>query len=108
MHSLLVANGYATGVELVVACDCVYNSHLLQPLVQTCVDVCAVRRGGEVPGSLPATVCMVVQQLRQGEVFQEWLEEFLKWFRVWRCPQEVVGERLGAAGGFAVHVGILR
>nr|POE82409.1 ribosomal lysine n-methyltransferase 5 [Quercus suber] len=111
-RSLLVASGYPRGVDLVVACDCVYNSHLIRPFTQTCVDVCSARRDcgeeEEEQEGLRATVCIVVQQLRQSEIFEEWLGEFMKWFRVVRLPGSVVGEELGEGSGFVVHAAILK
>ena len=54
------------------------------------------------------TLCIIAQQLRQLEVFEEWLEAFLQVFRVWRMPEEWGTEGLKAGSGFVVHIGILR
>ncbi|KAM0328109.1 hypothetical protein ACHAQA_005512 [Verticillium albo-atrum] len=100
--------------DVVVACDCIYNDALVEPLVQTCVDACLLRareeeeveEGGSTEGR-PA-VCVVAQQLRSPEVFEAWLKAFHRRFRVWRVPDEVVGEGLAVGSGFVVHAGILR
>ncbi|KAG7103951.1 ABC transporter aclQ like protein [Verticillium longisporum] len=94
--------------DLVVACDCIYNDALVEPLVQTSVDACLLRRRDEGATAREPTLCIVAQQLRSPEVFEAWLKAFHRRFRVWRVPDQVVGEGLAVGSGFAVHVGILR
>lgn len=91
--------------DAVIACDCIYNDALIQPLVQTCVDVCKLRV--QDSGDRP-TLCIVAQQLRSSEVFEGWLQAFHQEFRVWRLPDEKLMEGLKSDSGFVVHVGILR
>lgn len=107
--SVLSANQVAGGVDLVVACDCVYNYALIDPLVQTCVDICKMRlrEVGEDPPAQP-TLCVIAQQLRQPEVFEQWLETFHRSFRVWRVPDDLLAAGLQAGCGFVVHIGVLR
>lgn len=110
----------ALGVpDVVVACDCIYNDALISPFVQTCADACRLRSssdddddddseaaGGESPRPC---VCVVAQQLRDPEIFEGWLKEFMrKGFRVWRVPDNELPEGLRSSSGFVVHVGILR
>ncbi|KAM0280917.1 hypothetical protein ACHAQH_003806 [Verticillium albo-atrum] len=103
----LTRNAQVRSFDLVVACDCIYNDALVEPLVQTCVDACLLRRRDEgVDGG--QTVCIVAQQLRSPEVFEAWLKAFHRRFRAWRVPDEVVGKGLAVGSGFVVHVGILR
>lgn len=92
--------------DAVIACDCIYNDALITPLVQTCVDVCKLRSSDEA-GEKPA-VCVVAQQLRSAEVFEEWLKEFHRAFRVWRLPDETLVDGLKSDSGFVIHIGILR
>ncbi|KAG7123029.1 Ribosomal lysine N-methyltransferase 5 like protein [Verticillium longisporum] len=94
--------------DLVVACDCIYNDALVEPLVQTSVDACLLRRRDEGATAREPTLCIVAQQLRSPEVFEAWLKAFHRRFRVWRVPDQVVGEGLAVGSGFVVHVGILR
>ena len=54
------------------------------------------------------TLVLIAQQLRSHLVFEEWLGEFSKSFRVWRVPGEMLGEELQVTKGFVVHVGVLR
>ena len=92
--------------DTVIACDCIYNDALVEPLVQTCVDVCTLR---ELEGDRTRpTVCVVAQQLRSAEVFEGWLKAFYKAFRVWRVPDEETIDGLKSDSGFVIHVGILR
>ncbi|KAG9964083.1 hypothetical protein KCU61_g3070, partial [Aureobasidium melanogenum] len=102
VDSFLKGNNAPEGVDLVIACDCIYNYALIKPFVQTCVDICRSRTS-ERP-----TVCVVAQQLRQPDVFEEWLEEFNKHFRTWRLPDDVLTDDLRENSGFMIHIGILR
>ncbi|KAG9739682.1 hypothetical protein KCU59_g8343, partial [Aureobasidium melanogenum] len=102
VDSFLKSNNAPEGVDLVIACDCIYNYALIKPFIQTCVDICRSRRG-ERP-----TVCVIAQQLRQPDVFEEWLEEFNKHFRTWRLPDDVLTDDLRENSGFMIHIGILR
>jgi hypothetical protein len=94
--------------DVVIACDCIYNDALIEPLVQTCVDACRLRSSGEPRGEGESTVCIVAQQLRSAEVFEGWLKAFHKEFRVWRMPDEELIDGLKSDSGFVVHIGILR
>jgi hypothetical protein len=91
--------------DAVIACDCIYNDALIKPLVDTCKDACQLRLvdGKEIP-----TVCIVAQQLRSAEVFEGWLKEFHKVFRVWRVPDQELIDELKSDSGFVIHIGLLR
>ncbi|WPG99338.1 Hypothetical protein R9X50_00215200 [Acrodontium crateriforme] len=109
VKSTLDANGMRDGVDVVVACDCIYNYASIPPFVQTSADICRLRCGETDGSAVPRpTVSVVIQQLRQAEVFQQWLETFMERFRVWRMPDMLLTNALGEASGFAVHVGILQ
>lgn len=92
--------------DLVIACDCVYNDALVRPLVQTCVDACALRTSDD--GADESTICVVAQQLRSDEVFEQWLTEFHRHFHVWRIPDGDLLAGIRSDTGFVIHVGILR
>lgn len=89
-------------ITAVIAADCIYNEALIQPLVETCHDVCKLAPEGR------PTLCIIAQQLRSPDVFEQWLKSFHGRFRVWRVPDELLSEELKVKNGFAVHVGILR
>ncbi|KFX98078.1 hypothetical protein V490_02472 [Pseudogymnoascus sp. VKM F-3557] len=119
--------------DAVIACDCIYNDALIDPLVQACVDACKLRESsrqvnrrddddstsapgnhidgvgeggiGNVEGK---TICIIAQQQRSDEVFEAWLTAFKEPFRVWRVPDELAGGGLKGGEGFMVHVGVLR
>lgn len=103
--SSLVGVEGKSSFDVVIACDCIYNDALIDPLVQTCVDVCKLRSLSE--GGSP-TVCVVAQQLRSAEVFEGWLKAFHKSFRVWRLPDEELIDGLKSDSGFVIHIGVLR
>ncbi|TRX96783.1 hypothetical protein FHL15_002089 [Xylaria flabelliformis] len=105
--------------DAVVACDCIYNETLIEPLVQTCADVCRLRqRQPSCPEDAndiqnydraPApALCIVAQQLRDPEIFEGWIKAFSRRFRVWRVPEEALSTELRANTGFVVHIGVLK
>ncbi|KAI1423270.1 hypothetical protein F5Y12DRAFT_798595 [Xylaria sp. FL1777] len=99
--------------DAVIACDCIYNDTLIEPLVQTCADACALRQlsqeaGAQSDEAATPALCIVAQQLRDPEIFEGWIKEFSKHFRVWRVPEEMLSKELRANTGFVVHIGILR
>lgn len=89
--------------DVVIACDCIYNDALIDPLVRTSVDASKLRKGEERP-----TVVVVAQQLRSPEVFEGWLKAFHKYYRVWRVPDEELIDGLEENSGFVIHIGVLR
>lgn len=92
--------------DAIIACDCVFNYALIQPFIQTCVDICKLRQtdGNQ---ALP-TLCIVAQQLRNDDVFNSWLVAFKEHFRVWRMPGGMMPAELRPEAGFVVHIGILK
>ncbi|KAL7627601.1 Ribosomal protein lysine methyltransferase [Parahypoxylon ruwenzoriense] len=93
--------------DIVIACDCIYNDALIQPLVQACADACKLRSADENAVDRP-TVCLVAQQLRDPEIFEAWIKEFTKHFCAWRIPENVLSEELRSNPGFVVHLGVLK
>lgn len=111
MPSFLQMHKLETGVDAIVVCDCIFNYALIAPLVQTCADICKFRKESlqETEGIiLKPTLYIVAQQLRQPDVFEEWLKEFLKIFKVWRVPDDMLSDDLKQGSAFAIHIGILR
>lgn len=108
VRSTLSSRGLPQGVDLVLACDCIFNYALVDPFVQTCVDICKMRSNERNEATNPGTVCVIAQQLRQPEVFEQWLETFLRSFRAWRISDELLTHDLKSGSGFVVHVGILK
>jgi hypothetical protein len=93
--------------DAVIACDCVFNYALVQPLVQACVDICRLRSSDADAAERPC-LCIIAQQLRNDEVFQSWLTAFHQSFHVWRVPDKFLPEKLRSSAGFVVHIGLLR
>lgn len=104
------------GFDLLLSCDCIYNEALIAPFVRTCADICRLRPAynpeqvnGEAPGGKKnPTVCIIAQQQRSPDVFEAWLKETLKVFRVWRLHDEVLGDGLKSGTGYVVHLLVLR
>lgn len=103
----LTGNDKAKSFDAIIACDCIYNDTLIKPLVQTCADACKLRSADESICDRP-TICLVAQQLRDPEIFEGWIKEFSKHFRVWRLPDNASNEELRLNPGFVVHLGILQ
>jgi len=93
------------GVDVLVACDCIYNDTLIDPFVNTCTQICALRSNNRTQKQ---TICIVAQQLRSAEVFESWIKAFHQSFDVWRVPDELLTDALKENTGFVVHIGFLR
>jgi hypothetical protein len=91
------------GINLLVACDCIYNDFLVQPFVQMCLEICALH---SVTQSQAPTVVLVAQQLRSDEVFLEWLRVMATGFHVWRAPDECLSEELRSGSGYIMHIAL--
>ncbi|KXH43819.1 hypothetical protein CSAL01_03981 [Colletotrichum salicis] len=117
----------ARSFDAVICCDCIYNEALVEPLVSTTADLARLRVRAQqedrdddeaADNSSPSTttaadrsepcVCIVAQQLRSPDVFEEWIGAFHRDFRTWRVPDALLPEGLRIESGFVVHVGILR
>jgi len=84
------------GVDVLLACDCIYNDALIEPFINTCTHICRLRSRGKMERP---TVCVVAQQLRSAEVFESWLTTFHQSFNVWRLPDELLSEPLKENSG---------
>ncbi|WYZ46301.1 hypothetical protein EsH8_IX_000526 [Colletotrichum jinshuiense] len=120
----LTGSPQARSFDAVVCCDCIYNEALVAPLVSTTADLARLRlrtqedeteahdsaghSGDDSADRSEPCVCIVAQQLRSPDVFEEWVKAFHRDFRVWRVPDELLPEGLRIESGFVVHVGILR
>lgn len=90
-------------VDLIVACDCIYNEALVEPLNSTCAAICRLNADAAEP-----TLCLIAQQLRSPDVFEAWLKSFHRLFHVWQVPDKMLDEGLREGSGFVVHVGVVR
>ena len=88
--------------DALIACDCIYNESLVNPFVQTCAELCRLRTSKK---GCP-TVCLVAQQLRSPEIFEQWLSTFRRSFRVWRFSDEFLPNDLRSNSGFVLHLGV--
>ncbi|KAE8410324.1 hypothetical protein BDV36DRAFT_126735 [Aspergillus pseudocaelatus] len=101
------------GFDVLISCDCIYNEALIAPFVRTCADVCRLRpvyAPGRELGERKEkpTVCVIAQQQRSPEVFETWLKETMRVFRVWRVSDEALGKKLASGSGYLVHVLVLK
>jgi len=102
LYSDIGLQGEEDIIDLIISCDCIYNESLVDPLVNTCKEICSL-----APASKP-TVCVIAQQLRSPDVFEKWLIAFHKYFQVWRVPDDLLIDGLKEDSGFVLHMGILR
>lgn len=99
------------GFDLLLSCDCIYNEALVSPFVRTCAEICRLRPVYDPDTDEPArrpTVCIVAQKQRTPDVFETWLRETLREFRVWRISDEVLGDGLKGGSGYLVHLILAR
>lgn len=92
--------------DAIIACDCIYNTALVTPLIQTMVDICRLREAD--PEKSEPTLVIVGQQRRSSEVFEDWLVEFSKAFRIWRVGDTDLETGLKSGSGYLIHVGVLK
>lgn len=103
-----------TGFDVLISCDCIYNEALIPPFVRTCVDICRMRPAYQSTqdsldgGEHRPTVCVIAQQQRSPEVFESWLRETLRFFRVWRVIDDALPEALRSGSGYLIHLLVLR
>ncbi|KAJ6103720.1 hypothetical protein N7486_003942 [Penicillium sp. IBT 16267x] len=100
------------GFDLLLSCDCIYNEALVSPFVRTCAEICRLRpvynpSDTDEPVRRP-TVCLIAQKQRTPEVFETWLRETLREFRVWRISDEGLGDGLKGGSGYLVHLLLAR
>ena len=96
-------------LDVVLACDCIYNDTLVEPLVRTCIDLCSQELSdSQFEKTSEGALCIFAQQLRSPEVFEEWLTAFNRRFHVWRVPDNLLDKGLRQGSGYVVHIGHLR
>lgn len=98
------------GFDLLLSCDCIYNDALVTPFVRTCTEICRLRPAynpseeTESRSTRQPTICIIAQQQRAPDVFEAWLRETLREFRVWRLSDDILGEDLKNGTGYLVHL----
>lgn len=88
-------------IDLLLACDCIYNDFLILPFVEMCKDVCELSH-------TKTTVLLVAQQLRSDDVLTQWLAASLRYFDIWRVPDGELSSELVSGTGFSVHLLLLK
>ncbi|KAL4956166.1 hypothetical protein BDW69DRAFT_95916 [Aspergillus filifer] len=106
------------GFDLLLSCDCIYNEALISPFVRTCADVARLRSPSSSSSSSSfssarnPTIAVIAQQQRSPDVFEAWLRETMRYFRVFRLADDVLrvegGLGLGGGSGYLVHALVLR
>lgn len=95
------------GLDVVIACDCVYNEVLVEPFVETCRSLCSMRYADNAPQSMIPTLCVVAQQVRSSEVLELFLANMCRFFDVYRAKDGVLSSELSLGSGFTVHLAVL-
>lgn len=93
--------GNDAAIDLVIACDCIYNDFLIKPFVESCVDVCKLSKSGR-------TLVVIAQQLRSDDVLSEWLCTSMQYFDIWRVPDDQLSGELASGSGYVVHLLLLK
>lgn len=107
-QALLSSIGLAGGVDVIIACDCVYNYALLEPFTNTCASIMSMRDCRYLDIEAGPTVCICVQQLRQPNVIEDWLTAAQRLFDIWRLPSEMIADPSSEDKGFVFHLLRLR
>ncbi|KAF3903837.1 hypothetical protein AA313_de0209427 [Arthrobotrys entomopaga] len=100
-------------IDLIIAADCIYNEGLVDPLVDTMVDLSKLNRESD-RNQENDTLVLVAQELRSPDVLETFLKAFYATFKVWRLPDKLYkdcgdgGHGLLEGSGYVVHIGILR
>lgn len=111
-------------ISLVIAIDCVYNESLVPHLIETCVDACSLPCPA-APKNVHAfesrgaseTLVLIALELRSPDVLECFLEQFTKYFIVWRVPDSLLIQELrtgvddeceGLGSGYVVYCGTLK
>jgi hypothetical protein len=82
--------------------------------VRTCAELCRLRPAytpseeDEPRSTRQPTICIIAQQQRSPDVFDAWLRETLREFRVWRLSDDVLGDGLKGGSGYLVHLLLAR
>ena len=92
-----------SSISLIIICDCVYNEHLIPPLISTITDICSLRP----PDSHP-TYALIAQQLRSDSVFEAFLTALIEKLDVWRVSDDELSEEMREGGGYVVHIACLK
>ena len=102
------SNSESIKIDLVIACDCIYNEFLIRPFVDTCFDIAKLGLDGPDGRNRIPLVILIAQQLRSQEVFQMWLEALMERFQVWKLQDLCLTDELKDGSGYAVHVAMLK
>jgi predicted nicotinamide N-methyase len=89
-------------IDLVIACDCIYNEYLIEPFVASLVDVCRLNKEGK------HAAVLVAQQLRSETIFEQFMAAFMTRFDVWRVSDDHLTPELRTGSGYALHLGLLK
>lgn len=99
----LKLSGLQSGVEMIILSDVIYNTHLINPLVQVCEALCQARTADS-----QQTVILLVQHLREPTVFEEWLNRFSTRFMLRRIADEYLSSaELIPSMSHAVYLAVL-
>lgn len=90
-----------SNIDVLLLCDCIYNTYLIRPLIQVCTEICKMNDS-------KTTVVLIAQQIRTDDVFEEWLSRFLEEFLVWRIKDDFLPATLQSMSGYVIHAALLR
>lgn len=88
-------------IDMVIACDCIFNDYLLEPFVDVCEKI-SERNVASKP------IILIAQQLRSDEVFSTFMGLLNHRFNIWRLSDLCLPSTLQSGSGFAIHIAILR
>jgi hypothetical protein len=101
VENLLCVVPSMESIDMLILCDCIYNTYLIKPLLQTCLEICQL-------ATTRPTLLLIAQQLRTDDVFEEWISSLLKLFVVYRINDTHLPQGIRNGSGYAVHLAVLR
>ena len=95
------------GVDCIIASDCIFNYHLIEPFITTCVEICRLQTNITRSGR---TLVLIAQQLRSHEIFTLYLASMLRYFHVYDITKTGGTDNFHdlAGPGYSLHLAFLR
>lgn len=86
-------------IDVITACDCVFNEDLVMPFVEACTAVCKANH---------SAFCVIGQQVRSPEILALWMSSMVSRFRLFRIRDNYLTRNMSVSSGFILHMATLR
>ena len=93
-------------IAVLLACDCIFNEHLIEPFVQACRAICELQR--QLGSGRGDTLCVTGHQVRCPEVLEQWMSSMMQHFTLSRVKSRYLCDDFAEPSGFVAHLAVLR